>query len=96
MESNKIISALCYFSIFFAGFIVPVVIYFVSNDYEVKGHAKRALLSHLIPIIALPLFFVAIFSGHVGTILFLGLISALLGFLVVIWNVVMGIRVLSR
>ncbi|SEM90804.1 DUF4870 domain-containing protein [Paenibacillus sp. OV219] len=96
MESNKIISALCYFSIFFAGFIVPVVIYFVTNDYEVKQHAKRALFSHLIPLIAVPLFLVAIFGGHVGSILFIGLIAALLGFTVVIWNVVMGIRVLSR
>ncbi len=51
MDNNRVLSSLCYFSIFFAGFILPLIVYFAANNQEVKSHAKRAFLSHLILII---------------------------------------------
>lgn len=51
MNNNRVLSSLCYFSIFFAGFILPLIVFFVANEPEVKRHAKRAFFSHLLLII---------------------------------------------
>ena len=51
MDNNRVLSSLCYFSIFFAGFILPLIVYFVATEQEVKSHAKRAFISHLLLII---------------------------------------------
>lgn len=48
VNNNRVLSSLCYFSIFFAGFILPIIVFFVTKDPEVKRHAKRAFLSHLL------------------------------------------------
>ena len=61
MDSRRVLSALCYFSIMFAGILFPLVAYFASEDLEVKHHAKKALLSHLIPLIPLPLILVSVY-----------------------------------
>jgi hypothetical protein len=53
MTNNKLLSALCYFSIFFSPLLLPAIVYFVTDDHEVKGHAKRSLISHLIPVVLL-------------------------------------------
>ncbi|GEN84940.1 membrane protein [Sporosarcina luteola] len=53
MSNNKILSALCYFSIFFSPLLLPGIVYFVTDDHEVKGHAKRSLISHLAPVVLL-------------------------------------------
>lgn len=53
MSNNKLLAALCYFSVFFTPLLVPVIIYFVSDDREVKHHAKRSLVSHLVPVVLL-------------------------------------------
>nr|WP_233252884.1 MULTISPECIES: DUF4870 domain-containing protein [unclassified Geobacillus] len=67
MNSNKVLASLCYFSIFFAGFIFPIVVYFVADDQAVKQHAKKAFLSHLIPAATILLFIIsAIFAGLTG------------------------------
>lgn len=50
MDNNRILSALCYFSILFAPFLLPIIVYFITPDLEVKHHAKRSLLSHLLPV----------------------------------------------
>lgn len=50
MDNNRILSAVCYFSILFAPFLLPIIVYFISQDQEVKYHAKRSFLSHLIPV----------------------------------------------
>lgn len=102
------LSALCYFSVFFAPFILPIVVYFVVEDVEVKRHAKRSLVSHLIPAATILLFIALAASpvlfGHWGEeSLFVGGGLAWLGFLVagvvnlvvVIWNVIKGIQVLK-
>ncbi|AXH99949.1 hypothetical protein DV702_09570 [Sporosarcina sp. PTS2304] len=49
MSNSKLLSSLCYFSVFFAPLLLPVIIYFVADEYEVKCHAKKSLLSHIIP-----------------------------------------------
>ena len=100
MDSNKIISSLCYFSIFFAGFIFPIAVYFIVSDPEVRGHAKKALFSHVVPFLTMVFFIIPfIFTGGVeaaaaGMFIIFGLFS-LISLIVVIWNVVKGIKVLT-
>ncbi|MFI8687945.1 DUF4870 domain-containing protein [Rossellomorea sp. NPDC077527] len=103
METNKVLSALCYFSIFFAGFLFPLIVYFVSDDQYVKKDAKTAFLSHLLPVIAVPLvlaglvFDMGVFASGAGlpiyTLIMIGL-AILISVVVVIWNVYKGIKVL--
>ena len=58
MENKKLLSVFSYLSIFFAPFIVPLVIYFITKDREVKRHSIRAIVSHLIPLVFGILFFI--------------------------------------
>jgi hypothetical protein len=106
MDSNKVLSSLCYFSVFFAGFIFPIIVYFVSDDFNVKQHAKKALLSHLIPFITIIFFVVfALTAGAfnpesspeaIPGLVFLGIIiSGILNTIVIIWNIIKGIKVLK-
>ena len=105
MDNSKGLSALNYFSVFFAPLLVPIIIYFVSPDSEVKRHSIRALLSHVIPfifgiILVIILFIVGFFSSQVnGDTLFVTWILLVLGYgliylAIIIWNVVQGIKVL--
>ena len=105
MDNRKGLSALNYFSVFFAPFIVPIIIYFVSSDSEVKRHSIRALLSHVIPfilgiILVITLFIVGVFSMQAsGDKIFVTWVLLTLGYgllylVIVIWNVVQGIKVL--
>ncbi|MEG9295725.1 DUF4870 domain-containing protein [Mangrovibacillus sp. Mu-81] len=103
METNKVLSALCYFSIFFAGFIFPIIVYFVAENPHVKKDAKAALLSHIIPIIAIPFLFagifldIGIFATGSGLPIFLLVtvgLFILINIIIVIWNVYKGIKVL--
>jgi hypothetical protein len=99
MDANKVISSICYFSIFFAGFILPIAVYFIADDHVVKGHAKTALLSHLIPLITIPIFvFSAITlnsSNHfVFLLILLIALTGLLNLGIIIYNIVKGIKVL--
>ncbi|MFD2209756.1 DUF4870 domain-containing protein [Virgibacillus halophilus] len=97
----KVLSSLCYFSIFFAPFLLPLIVYFVISDTEVRRHAKRALLSHILPfilifvviILALAMFdsniaFAVIISGFV--------LSGIVYFVFFIWNIVQGIKVFQK
>lgn len=65
--NKKLVSALCYFSVFIFPLLLPFVIYLVIDDNEIKNHAKRALISHLIPVILL-IAGVIIFSFSMFTI----------------------------
>lgn len=98
-SSNKIIGSLCYFSIFFAGFIFPLAVYFIVDREEVKQHAKSAFVSHIIPFITIPpaIFLVVVsfdpsFLVFILVVLFIGGINLA----VVIWNVVKGIKLLRN
>lgn len=100
METRKVLSGLCYFSIFFAGFLFPLVVMFASGDAVTKSHAKKALVSHLIPLILLPVLIFAIFNDislgqdqiPVFTLITAGFM-VLLSVIVVIWNVIKGVKV---
>lgn len=104
VDTNKVLSALSYFSILFAGFIFPLVVYFVVEDSRVKYHAKKAFLSHLIPLIPVPLVIIGAIidaTGNSGTgvpiIVFLGVgLSIIVSLVVLIWNIIKGVKVLKE
>jgi hypothetical protein len=102
MDMKRVLSALCYFSILFAGILFPLVAYFASEDLEVKHHAKSALLSHLIPLITLPLILLSVYyeiTTGVGEfpllVIISGILMAVVSSIVLIWNLVKGIKVLN-
>ncbi|WP_312468776.1 DUF4870 domain-containing protein [Neobacillus sp.] len=101
MDSRKVLSGLCYFSIFFAGFLFPLAVYFATGDEMTKQHAKKALLSHLIPLIPTPLIVFAIWydfatiQDQVPVFTIIGIVVlALIWMIVLIWNIVKGVKVL--
>lgn len=105
MEQSKGINALSYLSAFFAPFVVPIIIYFVTKESDVRRHAKRALISHIIPIVlGVILFFSFLFTAYtadqlVGDTVTYGFIAAFIGYIILtfallIWNVVQAIKVL--
>ena len=101
METRKVLSSLCYFSIFFAGFLFPLIVYFASGDEGTKRHAKKSLLSHLIPLIptALMVFTILndIFNLHdrVSAFTIISIVVLLLKWVVVIiWNIIKGVKIL--
>ncbi|UII55578.1 DUF4870 domain-containing protein [Cytobacillus spongiae] len=103
METKKVLSALSYLSVLFAGIIVPIILYFVAEDTDVKKHAKKALLSHLILLIPPPVILITIFSYGEGLELSFPILLIvefvlfiLLSLAVVIWNIVRGIQLLTR
>ncbi|MBU8880943.1 DUF4870 domain-containing protein [Bacillus sp. FJAT-29790] len=103
METSKVLSALSYFSILFAGFIFPLVVFLVTEDKVTKDHAKKAFLSHLIPLFSVPFVFIPfIFQNGmnhreipiffiVGIVLYI-----LLSLFVLIWNIIKGVKVLAK
>lgn len=53
MVNHRILSALCYFSVVFFPLLIPFIIYVVTDQDDVKHHAKRSFISHLIPVFLL-------------------------------------------
>lgn len=109
MENNRIISSLCYFSIFFAGFILPLIVWLIIKDHEVRQHAKAALLSHLLLYVPLILGVIIFFAfGVIGamnnssgytfaiSIIIFYILFALFALAIVIWNIYKGIKVLNN
>lgn len=101
MDNRTVLSALCYFSVFFAPFLLPAIIYLVVSDREIKFHAKWSFLSHCLPIAGLILTWMlgmnSLLNGGNWSQLVIPLLVTGLAYVVVfIWNVVMGIRVLIR
>jgi uncharacterized membrane protein YhdT len=103
METNKVLSALCYFSMLFAGFIFPLVVFFVTNDPTTKNHAKKALISHLLPIVPVPFLIAGILtdfaqgagSPRMFTISCI-IVVVIISITVFIWNIVKGVKVLMQ
>lgn len=102
MKGNNILSSLCYFSIFFAPFLFPIIVYFIAED-DVKYHAKKAFWTHIFPYAILfgGLAFSGVFglsfgeSASVG----IGMIVTYVTFTIVgiyyfVWNIVKGVKVL--
>lgn len=103
MDSRKVLSALSYFSIFFGTFIFPLIVFLASEDSQTKKHAKKAFLSHLVPLIPVPLLiFAVIYEASRGTnavpifTIICVILMVLVSIIVVIWNIVKGIKVLNE
>jgi hypothetical protein len=101
METRKVLSSLCYFSIFFAGFLFPPIVYFATGDEVTKRHAKKSLLSHLIPLIPTALMIFTILNDiftmpdRISAITIISMVILLLTWgIVVIWNIFKGVKVL--
>jgi hypothetical protein len=101
VETRKVLSSLCYFSIFFAGFIFPLAVYFATGDEVTKTHAKKSLISHLIPLIPTPLLIFAVIyefpsmQDSVPVLTIIGIVVLVITWIaVVIYNIVKGIKVL--
>jgi hypothetical protein len=109
LDNPKILSALSYFSVLFAPFLLPIIVYFVSQDSNVKYHAKKSLISHIIPVILLIILFISVFTSFTPVAsgfneqpslwmaagpLILIAIYMLVYVIVMIWNIVQGIKVL--
>lgn len=95
MKDYRLISSLSYFSIFFAAFIFPLAVYFIVQDEEVKYHAKRALFSHLIPLLTILILLASIFTfsySPVNMVIFV-IVVAIINFAILIWNIVQGIKI---
>ncbi|GEK34663.1 DUF4870 domain-containing protein [Kurthia sibirica] len=108
MSNNRIIASLCYFSIFFAGIILPLIVWLIVPEKDVKKHAKAAFFSHLImyiPIIIAVI--IAIFASFAQTddvmvnsnysisVIITLLVTAVVVGIVFIWNIYRGIKVLT-
>ena len=107
MDQSKGLSALSYLSFYFAPFILPFIIFFVSKDDFVKNHSKKAFISQLIPIVLgiflIIYFFISAFSWNDaptpqdffgGTIIIGFILFAIISFVLAIWNLVQAIKVL--
>jgi hypothetical protein len=103
MKGNNILSSLCYFSIFFAPFLLPIIVYFVAED-EVKYHAKKAFWSHVFPYailfggLAVSGMYGLGFNQSDGAGIGMAITYAvfnLVGIYYFIWNIVKGIKVLK-
>lgn len=110
-QFNRVLASLNYFSIFFAGFLFPLIVWIISKNEFEKHHAKRALISHIIAVIpgviaAISVIILALTSTAAepytekGAFLFgTGFVFIIVGyfiiaFIIMIWNVVQGIKVL--
>ncbi|MDM5339988.1 hypothetical protein QUF84_22580 [Fictibacillus enclensis] len=94
---NRILSSLCYFSMFFAPFLFPVVIYLAVQDQEVMRHAKRSFLSHLFPVIAIPLSIIIVAETEfsITSIVVCAILFGLSSLVIMAWNIVQGIKTLK-
>ncbi|WP_432339210.1 hypothetical protein [Bacillus tequilensis] len=103
-RNQSIIASLCYFSVFIAPIIVPIVVYFVVDEKETKRHAIRSLISHIIPFVGWLFLFIAFLGGAIAIdadsllpvfVIFGGaIIYFLVVISIIIWNVIQGIKVL--
>lgn len=110
MDNNKILSALSYFSVLFAPLLLPLIVFFVSQDKEVKHHAKRSLISHLIPVVLMIIAVIGMISSMftftmntsynessfflASTPFIFMLLYFLIYVVVLVWNIIQGVKVL--
>ncbi|MEK4487171.1 DUF4870 domain-containing protein [Psychrobacillus sp. FSL H8-0484] len=110
MNNNKLLSALSYFSVLFAPFILPIIVYFITQEKEVKYHAKKSLISHVVPVILLIILFISIFANFfplfnalpyeepslwtVSAPILFIFLYMIVYIIILIWNIIQGIKVL--
>ena len=109
MQDNKALNALRYFSVIFAPFLVPLIIWILGKDEDTKYHAKRSLISHIIPIIVMIILAIIVFVSAIADIndngtgdafaltMIIGfVVFGLVYFISFIWNIIQGIKVLMK
>ncbi len=99
MNQNKIVSSICYFSVFFLPVIVPLGIYLFFRDYDIRHNAKYALTLQIVPLIGtVTIFSVTVFNivtlDFSGWMVFWVCFVILMDLVTFIWNIVKGIHVL--
>ena len=100
MQDNRILSAISYLSIFFAPFIVPIIVYIITKDPAVKDHSKKALLSHLIPVLSIIIMIIALVTTgftnseglFLGTFFIFFVVTFILNIAVIIYNIVKAVK----
>ncbi|MEJ8778543.1 DUF4870 domain-containing protein [Pseudogracilibacillus sp. ICA-222130] len=100
MTENKVLSSLSYFSLFFAPVLFPIIVYFLTNG-ETRRHARNAFASHIIPSVLLigggitiGLFGINGWTHAPISLALLFIVFAILSFVLLIYNIVLGIKVL--
>lgn len=108
MQDNRVLNALSYFSVLFAPFLVPIIIWILGKDEDVKHHAKRALISHIIPLALMIILIIAMFVGMIaeyqtnfmndgGIILLVLFVLLIVTYLIsFVWNIFQGIKVIMK
>ncbi|WP_257009678.1 helix-turn-helix transcriptional regulator [Evansella halocellulosilytica] len=104
VSNRRLLSSLNYFSIFFAPFLFPFITICVGET-DIKGHGKKAFISHSIPVIMyVTLMMVFYLSSYLtgadqpnSLLVICGVtIFAVSSISVVIWNVVQGVKVIKN
>lgn len=101
-QSERVLSALSYFSVFFAPIIFPIFVWILA-DKPISTHAKRSLVYHIVPSILLIIgtaifsYSESISSGFLAVILIIiATLACLAAFYYIIYNILCGIKVLMK
>lgn len=94
---RQLLSSLSYFSIFFAPFIFPLIVWIASTDSYVIMHSRRALISHILPFAsAVPLLILTFGADNPGSVLGYIILFIIIYLGTFIYNIVKGIQVLRE
>lgn len=105
MNTNKVLAGLSYLSVFCVAFIFPLIVFLVSSSTYVKEHAKKALISHIIPIIPVLVLVSSVvyleltnqLTDTTSIFLIAGAIfTVVVSIIVSIWNLVKAIKVFAN
>ncbi|MEN1966501.1 DUF4870 domain-containing protein [Lentibacillus sp. N15] len=95
MKADKLLSSLCYFSIFFAPFLFPIIMYIVASG-DVRHHAGKSLWTHLVPYLSL-FIGIGVLALNIGnqssSLLIICIFTAIAAYYLIL-NFVRGIKVL--
>ncbi|QDW87835.1 DUF4870 domain-containing protein [Staphylococcus hominis] len=96
-SSEKLLASLCYFSVFFAPFLFPIIVWILAEK-PVTTHAKKSIIFHILPwlMIAVSTIFLALTENHYATSIYfiIWLIFLAAAFFLYIYNLYCGIKVL--
>lgn len=93
---RNLLSSLCYFSIFFAPFLFPIIVWIAVRDSCVQSHAKRALLSHFFPVLAVIPLLYSLVSQRPGLFVTFLLLFGIVYLVVFVYNIYKGIQSLRE
>lgn len=94
MKADKLLSSLCYFSVFFAPFLFPIIVWILTEE-NVRHHAGKALWIHIVPYLCLFAGVgLAVLEGESQLALGIIIFFALVGLFYFLLNFIRGISVL--